>query len=183
MTDPSAEYLRATLAELRNLKRLADRALAQVGDAGFVHALDPESNSLAVAVKHVTGNLSSRWTDFLTADGEKPDRNRDGEFELGPADTRPALTQAWEEGWRRCLEGIEALTPGDLGAGVHIRGEAMSAQAAIQRGLAHTAQHVGQIVFLSKHLAGSRWSTLSIPRGQSRSFIQEPAQRDRPREP
>lgn len=149
---------------------MGDRALAQVDDEAFFHALDRESNSLALIVKHVGGNLRSRWTDFLGSDGEKPDRDRDGEFEIRPGDTRAALMAAWEQGWARCFESMAALRPADLGATVSIRGESMTAESAILRSFGHSSQHVGQIVFLAKHLASSSWKTLSIPRGQSKTF-------------
>jgi hypothetical protein len=158
------DFLRVTAAEFRSLKSLADRALAQVGDAGFFTTLDGESNSLALIVKHVAGNLRSRWTDFLTSDGEKPDRNRDGEFERAPTDTRESVMKAWEAGWERCLDTLESLRLKDLDTKITIRNDPLTAETAIQRSLAHTAQHVGQIVFLSKHFAGSGWKTLSIPR-------------------
>ena len=164
MTQPGTEYLTSTLATFLGLKRDAERALAQVDDDAFFHALDAESNGLAVLIKHVGGNLRSRWTDFLTADGEKPTRDRDGEFEIGPGDTRERLMAGWEDGWRTLLGTIERLTPDDLDTKVAIRGESMAAQAAVQRALAHVAQHVGQIVLLSKHLAGPGWTTLTIPR-------------------
>lgn len=164
VTPAESEYLRATLSELRGLKGLAERAMTQVGDAEFFVTLDPESNSLATLVKHVAGNLRSRWTDFLTTDGEKPDRVRDSEFESGPSDTGIALLDAWEVGWQRFLATLESLTPVDLETTVSIRNEPTTAQAAIQRSVAHTAQHVGQIVFLSKHFAGKDWKTLSRPR-------------------
>jgi hypothetical protein len=159
-----------TVSELRRLKQLAENALAQVQDADFFASLDPEANSLAVQAKHVGGNLRSRWTDFLTTDGEKPDRNRDDEFMIGDGDTREALMQSWEAGWRACIASVEALGEDDLRRTVYIRGEAHSVARAIQRSLAHSALHVGQIVLLAKHYAGPRWKTLSIPRGGSVAF-------------
>lgn len=164
-----SSFLSLTLSQMRALEEMGERALAQVDDEAFFRTLDPESNSLALIVKHVGGNLRSRWTEFLTSDGEKPERDRDGEFEIRPGDTRASLMRLWETGWSRCLKTLESLPPTELRAVVSIRGESMTAEAAILRSFGHTAQHVGQIVFLAKHLARS-WSTLSIPRGQSKTF-------------
>ena len=163
-------FLDDVLLNLRKSKRLADDALAQVDDRQFFHAPDPESNSLALIVKHVTGNQRSRWTDFLTSDGEKPDRNRDGEFELGAEDTRAELMARWDAGWTLVLETIAALRPEDLMSTVTVRGEAHTALQAIERQLVHYSHHAGQIVFLAKHLAGAAWRTLSIPKGRSKEF-------------
>lgn len=165
-----SSFLTAGRSQLEALKDQAERALAQVEDEAFFHALDAESNSLALIVKHVGGNLKSRWTGFLSSDGEKPDRDRDGEFELRAGDTRASLMAAWNEGWARCLETLAGLSAADLEAPVRIRNESMTAAAALARSLAHTASHVGQIVFLAKHHASSRWKTLSIPRGQSGTY-------------
>ncbi|MGE5279048.1 MAG: DUF1572 family protein [Acidobacteriota bacterium] len=156
--------------EFRSLKRLAEKSLAQVSDDDFFAALDPGSNSAAVLVKHLAGNLRSRWTDFLTSDGEKPDRRRDSEFEIGPDDTRASLAARWEDGWRALFAALEALAPEDLSREILIRGERLSVVRAINRQLTHYADHVGQIVLLSKHWAGERWQTLSIPRGKSEEF-------------
>ena len=152
------------------VRRKAERALAQVDDAQYFRRIDAESNSLALMVKHVAGNLRSRWTDFLTTDGEKPDRNRDGEFETDAADTRAALTQRWDEGWATLFATLDALTPSDLGRTVMIRSEPHTVLEAIERQKEHYAYHVGQIVFLARHLAGPGWTSLSIPRGQSEAF-------------
>lgn len=154
----------------RKQKELADRALAQVDDAAFFRALDAESNSLAVIVKHVAGNQLSRWRDFLTTDGEKPDRRRDGEFEMPAEATRAEVEARWEAGWRTLFETLASLGPDDLLRTVRIRNEPHTVVQAIDRQLVHYAQHVGQIVFLAKHWAGPAWKTLSIPRGQSREF-------------
>ena len=164
------DYLRETVRQFRGLKKTADKALAQTSDADFFEALDPESNSIALIVKHLAGNMKSRWTDFLTADGEKPDRHRDSEFQLEPADTRESLQHFWEEGWRLLFAALEPLSPEDFAKTVTIRGEPHSLLRAISRQVAHYAYHVGQLVFLAKHLAGSRWVSLSIPRGQSEQF-------------
>jgi hypothetical protein len=163
-------YLEEVRREFRSLKRLAEKSLAQVSDSDFFEALDPGSNSAAVLVKHLAGNLRSRWRDFLTSDGEKPDRRRDSEFEIGPDDTRASLTGKWEEGWRTLFAALEALAPEDLSREILIRGERISVLRAINRQLTHYADHVGQIVLLSKHWAGERWQTLSIPRGRSEEF-------------
>jgi len=154
----------------RKLRRQAEDALAQVDDAAFFRVLDPESNSLALIVKHVAGNQRSRWTDFLTSDGEKPDRHRDTEFEQTDDDGRDALMARWNAGWDLLAATLAALGPDDLTRPVTIRGEPHTVLQAIDRQLVHYAQHVGQIVFLAKHLAGPAWKTLSIPRGRSRSF-------------
>jgi len=154
----------------RKQKKLADAALAQVDDSAFFRSPDAESNSLALIVKHIAGNQRSRWRDFLSSDGEKPDRHRDGEFEVAGSDSRAALMARWEEGWRLLFEALEGLAAEDLLREVTVRGEAHSVVQAIHRQLAHYAQHVGQIVYLAKHWAGAGWKTLSIPRGQSERF-------------
>ncbi len=169
-SDAGAQYLQDALLECRKYKQLADRAFAQLGEDEFFVALDAESNSIALIVKHMTGNMRSRWTDFLTTDGEKPDRNRDCEFELEKGDTKAALMERWERGWRLFENAIAALTPGDLSKPVYIRGEEHSMMQAINRQLTHYAYHVGQIVFLAKHFSGARWQSLSIPKGQSKAF-------------
>jgi hypothetical protein len=156
--------------EFRKLKQHAETAMAQVDDAAFFAALDPDANSIAVIVKHLGNNLRSRWTDFYTTDGEKPDRDRDGEFTIGPGDTRERLMALWETGWQRVLETFDAMTPEDLDRTVVIRWEPHSVPRATLRALTHTAGHVGQIVALAKHVQGEHWRTLSIPRGQSELF-------------
>jgi hypothetical protein len=164
-----AHFLEIARFEARRLKELAEKALAQVKDDSLLHhALDPESNSLAVVVQHLGGNLLSRWTRFLETDGEKPDRNRDSEFESRNL-TRPELMEIWERGWSRCLETLDSLTPDDLSKTVLIRGEELTVPQAIQRSMLHSASHVGQIVFLAKHLVSASWHTLSIPRGGSQA--------------
>jgi hypothetical protein len=169
-TELGRAFLDDSLLTLRKQKKLADRAMAQVDDAAFFRALDPESNSIAVIVRHVAGNQRSRWTDFLTSDGEKPDRNRDGEFETPPVASREAVLAEWEKGWALLFAAIEPLGPEDLSRVVTIRGEPHTVLQAIQRQLAHYAQHVGQIVLLAKHCAGPGWQTLSIARGKSKEF-------------
>jgi hypothetical protein len=163
-------YLGEASREFQGIKRLAEKAMAQVSDQDFFAAIDPGSNSVAVLVKHVGGNLRSRWTDFLTSDGEKPDRRRDSEFEREPSDTRASLLDRWEGGWRALFASLEALGPDDLSREVLIRGEPHSVMRAINRALTHCAVHAGQIVLLSKHLVGSSWQTLSIARGKSEDF-------------
>ena len=140
--------------------------MAQVADDQLTHVLDPEMNSIAQIVKHMTGNMRSRWTNFLTSDGEKPDRNRDSEF-VEPPVNREQLMSIWEEGWKRVFEALEPLTDEDLSRTVIIRGEPHSVMQAINRQIAHYASHVGQIVFLAKHLQHASWKSLSIPRGKS----------------
>jgi len=162
-----AEFIAATTRELRSLKRAADRAIAQLADDQFFALLDPEANSIAMLVKHLAGNMRSRWSDFLTTDGEKPFRHRDEEFRIEAADTRAALVERWEQGWKILLGTLESLAPGDLERTVTIRTEPYTALGAAQRSLAHYSGHIGQIVLLAKHLAGAKWQTLSIPRGKS----------------
>ena len=163
-------FLDDTLLQLRKLKAQAERACAQIDDEGFFAPLGTDENSIAVIMKHCAGNMRSRWTDFLTTDGEKPDRNRDTEFELDPAETRDSILALWEDGWSRVFGAIQPLRPEDLMRTVTIRGEAHTVLEAIQRQVSHYAAHVGQIVLLAKHYAGASWKTLSIPRGKSREF-------------
>ena len=162
-------YLKDALGRFRNTKRLADEAAAQVSDEEFFRAIDPESNSIALIMKHMAGNMRSRWTDFLTADGEKPDRHRDTEFELA-GDDRRSLLDAWEAGWRLVFDTVSSLRPADLTRTVRIRHEPYAVVGAINRQIEHYGHHAGQIVFLAKHLRSSAWRTLSIPRGQSDTF-------------
>jgi hypothetical protein len=157
-------FLTGLDARFRNQKELSERAVAQVGDDAFFAVLGPEDNSIALLVKHVGGNLRSRFTDFLTTDGEKPDRQRDREFELYDGDTRSALMAGWEEGWSRLFATLQSLSPEDLDRTVTIRGEAHSVIDALHRALAHLSYHAGQIVLLAKVRAGAEWQTLSIPR-------------------
>jgi hypothetical protein len=160
----AAGYLADIRVQFEKLKAQAERALAQVSDDQLHATLDPESNSLAVLVRHMAGNLRSRFTDFLTADGEKPDRNRDGEFEVDRPWTRAGLMADWESGWAALFATLSSLEPEDVLRDVSIRGERMTALQALNRALAHHASHVGQIVFLAKHLSGPAWRTLSLPR-------------------
>lgn len=165
----TASYIKDALAMMRQYKALGEKAMAQLDDPALQVQLDPEMNSIALIVKHLAGNMRSRWTDFLTTDGEKPDRRRDTEFESAPA-SRAELMSMWDEGWRHVFAAIEPLSDADLSRTVTIRGEAHSVLQAINRQIAHYAMHVGQIVFLAKHLHGARWQSLSIPRGQSEQF-------------
>jgi hypothetical protein len=165
----TTSYLEDSLAVFRYSKSLAERAMAQVTDEQLVAALDGEMNSIAVMVKHLAGNMRSRWTDFLTSDGEKPDRRRDEEF-VDPPAGRAALLALWEEGWRCVFNALEPLSERDLQQTVTIRGEAHSVMQAINRQVAHYSYHCGQIVFLAKHLNHPAWRSLSVPRGQSDQF-------------
>ena len=161
-------YLRSILHVYRNYKDLGDRAMAQVpSDADLHRQIDPESNSIAVTVKHVAGNLRSRFRDFLTTDGEKPDRNRDAEFETTAAVSRAEILRWWNDGWRVLFDALESLTPEDLERTVTIRREPLTVVEALHRSVTHTAYHVGQIVYVARHLVGSDWKSLSIPKGRS----------------
>jgi len=165
----TTSYLKDSLAVSRHYKNLAERAMAQLTDEQLLVALDEESNSIAVTVKHMAGSMRSRFTDFLTTDGEKPDRRRDQEF-VDPPATREALMALWEEGWSCVFAAFKALGEEDLAKTVKIRGEAHSVMQAINRQLAHYPYHVGQIVLLAKHFASDRWDSLSVPRNQSAEF-------------
>ena len=172
-TNPADLFVQDIRIQARKLKELADKAIAQVRDEDLSVVLDPESNSLAMIVQHLAGNLRSRWTDFLTSDGEKADRDRDAEFEAHDGTTRAGLLVSWEDGWRSLIATLDGLTAEDLGRTVFIRSEPHTAVQAINRGLTHAAYHVGQIVLLSKHFVSADWKTLSIPRRQSQQFTDE----------
>jgi hypothetical protein len=163
-------YLADALKIFRSNKQLGERAMAQLTDEQLFTAVDAESNSVAVIVKHLAGNMRSRWTDFLTTDGEKPDRDRDSEFVINENTSRADVLRWWEEGWRVVFGAIEPLRPEDLLRRVVIRGEPHTVVEAINRQVSHYAQHVGQIIFLAKHLRSCDWQTLSIARGQSVKF-------------
>ncbi len=167
--DIPAEFLSATINAFEANKRLADRAVEQVPDDKLHVALDENTNSIAVIMKHIAGNLLSRWTDFLTTDGEKPGRNRDGEF-VDTFRTRAELLEFWERGWDCLLQALKSLQPEDLGKVVLIRGEPHSVPLAVERSLGHTCYHIGQIVLVARIHAGEKWNTLTIPRGGSEQY-------------
>jgi len=162
----TTSYLKDSIDLFNYYKKLGDRAVAQCPDETLLTTVDAGSNSIAIIVKHMAGNMRSRWTDFLTSDGEKPGRNRDSEFEAPPA-TRAELLALWESGWKSLFGGLASVTDADLADTVYIRGEAHSVMQAINRNVTHTAYHVGQIVYLAKHFAGAKWSTLTVPRRKS----------------
>ena len=170
MMDAAAHYLEEARRQMRGHKRMGEAAMSQLRDQDFFVTLDSEANSIAVLVKHLAGNMRSRFTDFLTSDGEKPDRFRDREFELTSSTTRAEVTQWWDEGWACVFSAIDPLKPEDVMRTVTIRGEPHTVLQAINRQIAHYAQHIGQIVFLAKHFRSSEWKTLSIPRGKSEEF-------------
>ena len=174
----TTSYLEDCLALFRQYKGLAERAMEQITDGQLFATLDPESNSIAIIVKHLSGNMRSRWTGFLTTDGEKPDRRRDVEF-IDPPPTRRDLLEAWEDGWKRLFETLESLSEEDLKRTITIRGEAHSVMQAVNRQVAHYGLHVGQIVLLAKHFAGSGWKPVSVPRGQSAEFNRQVASGER----
>ena len=174
MTDLAPHYLDEARRQFRGNKRLAEAAIAQLKDEDLFATLDPESNSIAILVKHLAGNMRSRFTDFLTTDGEKPDRFRDQEFELNAATARAEVMRWWEEGWASVFGTLESLKPEDVMRTVTIRGEPHTVLQAINRQIAHYAGHIGQIIFLSKHLRSSEWKTLSIPRGKSEDYKTAP---------
>jgi Protein of unknown function (DUF1572) len=162
-------FLKDSLDLFRYYKELAERAMAQCPDEALFRALDAESNSIAIIATHMAGNMRSRWTDFLTSDGEKPDRNRDTEFEDSPK-SRAELLELWERGWKYVSDALVPLSDADLTRTVTIRGEPHSVMQAINRQMAHYSYHIGQIVFLSKHFAADHWSALTVPRGKSATF-------------
>ncbi|HEU4477400.1 MAG TPA: DUF1572 family protein, partial [Pyrinomonadaceae bacterium] len=163
-------YLDDTRASFRAYKKLAEKALAQLRDEEYFVTLDEESNSIAVIMKHMAGNMLSRWTDFLTSDGEKPDRNRDLEFVIETGTTKEELFTYWERGWACLFNALESLQPSDFDKTVFIRGKTHSIVQATHRQMTHYAYHIGQIVFLAKHLRASEWTSLSVPRNRSAAF-------------
>lgn len=172
MTEQIIEnYLTDAIESFRSYKKMAEKAIAQISDEEFFKAIDAEANSVAAIVKHIGGNLRSRWTRFLTSDGEKADRNRDSEF-VTDDDTRESLTLVWENGFQILFDSLESLTAEDIDKTVQIRGEDFTVVKAINRALAHTAYHIGQIVLLAKHFRSSEWQTLSIPKNKSAEFNQ-----------
>jgi Protein of unknown function (DUF1572) len=165
----TTSYPEDSLTLFRYYKKLAERAMEQVTDGQLLTVLDGEANSIAIIVKHMAGNMRSRWMDFLTSDGEKPDRNRESEFEDPPA-TREALMKLWEQGWNYLFTALEPLGQADMDRTITIRGEAHSVMQAINRQMGHYSYHCGQIVFLAKHLQHEAWESLTIPRGKSADF-------------
>jgi len=165
----TTSYLEESLALFRQYKKMAEGAMAQVTDEQLFTALDQEMNSIAIIVKHIAGNMRSRWTDFLTTDGEKPDRHRDTEFVDAPA-SRAELMKMWEDGWTRLFGALTPLTGADLSRTVTIRGEPHSVMQAVNRQIAHYSSHIGQIVFLAKHLQSAHWKSLTVPRNRSEDF-------------
>ena len=163
-------YLEDSIKSFRAYKKLAEKALAQVNDNEFFITLDEEDNSIAVIMKHMAGNMLSRWTDFLTTDGEKPDRNRDMEFVIEPKTGKDEVVAFWEKGWQTVFTALEPLGADDLDRKVTIRGEEHTVIQAINRQLMHYAYHIGQIAFLAKHFRSTEWKTLSVPRNKSRDF-------------
>ena len=168
----STSYVEDSVSLCRYYKNLSERAMDQVSDEQLFTALDEEMNSIAIIVKHMSGNMRSRWTDFLTSDGEKPDRNRDTEF-VSPPTTRAELMNLWNGGWDRVFQALEPLSDADLQRVVFIRGEAHSVMQAINRQIAHYSYHCGQTVFLAKHFRGSNWKSLTVPRNKSAEFNQK----------
>ncbi len=174
---PAQDYLADAIRTFRDYKKLAEGALAQISDEDFFKTLDEESNSIAVNMKHMAGNMISRWTDFLTTDGEKPERDRDIEFVILPGTTKDDMLAYWERGWKCTFDAIEPLQPDDLMRTIRIRGQDHTVVQAINRQLTHYAYHVGQIVYLAKHFRSSDWQSLSVPRNKSAEFnarIQNP---------
>jgi hypothetical protein len=165
----TTSYLEDSIGVFHHYKKLAEKAMDQLTDAQLFAALDDEMNSIAIIVKHMAGNMRSRWTDFLTTDGEKPDRDRDTEFAAPPAN-REELLKLWNQGWDRVFGALQPLTEADLARTITIRGEAHSVMQAINRQVAHYAYHSGQIVFLAKHFAHDSWRSLSVPRNTSADF-------------
>jgi Protein of unknown function (DUF1572) len=173
----TTSYLRDSISLFRYYKNLTERAMAQVSDEQLFAVLDREMNCIAIIVKHIAGNMRSRWMDFLTSDGEKADRKRDTEFENPPA-TRAALMELWEGGWNYVFTALEPLSDEDVNRTVEIRGEPHSVMQAVNRQIAHYAYHCGQIVFLSKHLQSTQWKPLTVPRGTSEEFNQRVAAKE-----
>ena len=172
-------YLDDALRRFRDYKKLAERAFAQISDEDFFRTLDEESNSIAINMKHMAGNMISRWTDFLTTDGEKPERNRDLEFVMLPETSKDDMLAYWERGWQCVFDAVEPLKPEDLMRTIRVRGQDHTVVQAINRQLAHYAYHVGQIVFLAKHFKSSEWQSLSVPKNRSAEFNAQLQNRER----
>ena len=173
------QYLNDALATFSGYRKLAERALAQISDEELFETIDEESNSIAVVMKHLARNMISRWTDILTSDGEKPDRNRDLEFVIESQDTQADLFAYWEKGWECLLNALESLRPTDFERKALIRGEEHTIVQAVNRQMTHYAYHVGQIVFLAKHFRSKDWKSLSVPKNRSSSFNEYMQQRPR----
>ena len=167
MNKSDSSFLVDALRTFRGYKIRTEKAFAQLRPEDWFRQIDPESNSIAIIVKHMAGNMRSRWTDFLTSDGDKPNRNRDSEFIMDDSTTAEQVRQWWETGWSLVFAAIEPLTAADLDKKITIRGREHTVMEAINRQLTHYAEHIGQIIFLAKHFRGADWKSLSIPRGQS----------------
>lgn len=171
--DLGAAYLDDALRNFRSYKKLAEEALVQTRDEDMFRLIDPDANSIAILIKHMAGNMRSRWTDFLTSDGEKPDRYRDREFQIDPGTTRADVMKWWDDGWRCLFDAVSPLKSDDLARKVFIASREHTAMQAISRQLLHYAGHVNQIVLLAKHFRGPEWRSLSIPKGQSETFARQ----------
>jgi len=171
--DIGAAYLEDALGNFRSYKKLGEEALAQTRDEDVFRLIDPDANSIAILIRHMAGNMRSRWTDFLTSDGEKPDRHRDREFEIDPGTTRADVMKWWSDGWQCVFDAVSPLNSDDLARRVFIAGREHTAMRAISRQLLHYAGHVNQIVLLAKHFRGPEWKSLSIPKGQSETFARQ----------
>ena len=180
MTDVATHYLEELRRQFRGHKRLAEGAISQLKDEELFITPDAEANSVAILMKHMAGNMRSRFTDFLTTDGEKPDRHRDQEFEMNSNPSRQELMTMWEAGWEKIFSTLAALKPEDVMRTVTIRGEPHTVLQALNRALAHYAQHTGQIVFLAKHIRSRDWTSLSVPRGKSEEFNRKPLAQRKP---
>lgn len=174
MFDAATAYLDEARRSFRGYKRMAEGAMVQLTDEEFFRLIDPDANSIAIILKHLAGNMRSRFTDFLTSDGEKPTRHRDTEFEMSSGTTRAEVMSWWDAGWQTVFTAIDPLTASDVGRTVTIRNEPHSVLQAIHRQSLHYGYHIGQIVFLAKHLKGSEWKSLSIPKGKSEEFNKVP---------
>lgn len=172
----SESYVGDVVREFKRMQALGEGAMAQLSEEQFFAVPAAGDNSVAVIVKHVSGNLASRWTDFLTSDGEKPGRDRDTEFRIGTDDTREQLLHTWARGWATLFEALEPLGDSDMARVVTIRGEPLTVLQAVNRQLTHYAYHVGQIVYVAKHYCGPAWRSLSIPLGRSAEFNRSPMQ-------
>lgn len=171
--DIAGAYLEDALRNFRSYKKLAEEALAQTTEQDIFRLIDPEANSIAMLIKHMAGNMRSRWTNFLTTDGEKPDRHRDREFEIDPGTPRAEVMKWWEDGWKCVFDAITPLQPADVSRKVFIAGREHTVMQAINRQLLHYAGHVNQIVLLAKHFRGAEWKSLSIPKGQSETYARQ----------